>query len=60
MLDIVWFVLACIPIVSGLFLVLLSLKERSRAAVVDMKASHPTPSGPAPRRALASDAAKRP
>ncbi len=59
MLDIVWLVLACIPIVSGLFLVLLSVKERSRAAMAAVKAAPPTPSDSASRRAMASDAAKR-
>jgi hypothetical protein len=44
MFDLVTFVLASIPIVAGLLLVLSSLKERSRAAVAQVKAGRPTTS----------------
>lgn len=44
MLDLVWFVLWCVPIVTGLLFVLLSLKERSQAAVVPVKAGAATSS----------------
>jgi hypothetical protein len=31
MLDLLWFVLWCVPILTGLLFVLISLKERSRS-----------------------------
>lgn len=37
MLDVVTFVLASLPIVAGLFLVLLSFRERSRVALARVK-----------------------
>jgi hypothetical protein len=42
MLDLVWFILWCVPIVTGLLFVLLSVKDRSRAAVVLVKSGQPT------------------
>lgn len=42
MLDIVCFVLMGFPIVTGLFFVMHSLKEQSRAAVVPRMATDPT------------------
>jgi len=41
MLDLVRFVLTCVPIGAGLMLVFFSLKQRSRAAVVRTKAGDP-------------------
>jgi hypothetical protein len=58
MLDIVTFVLACVPIVAGLMLVLFSLKERSRTAGVPMKAGDPTTPDTPRGRSFPSEAAK--
>jgi hypothetical protein len=44
MLDLVWFILWCVPILTGLLLVVLSLKERSRAAVVPVSSVDPSSS----------------
>ena len=60
MLDVVCFVLMCAPIVTGLFFVMHSLKERSRAAAAPRVASNPTPQGPAPRHFSVLQTAKRP
>lgn len=53
MLDLVTFVLACVPIVAGLALVCFSLKERSRVAAAPVKAGDR--SAPADPRAPISD-----
>lgn len=50
MLDLVWFILWCVPILTGLWFVLLSLKERSRATAVPVKAGAPTSSDAARAR----------
>jgi len=59
MLDIVTFVLACVPIGAGFILVLFSLKERSRVAGVRVKAGDPTTLDAARGRSLPSEVAKR-
>jgi hypothetical protein len=41
MLDLVWFVLWCVPILTGLLFVVLSLKARSRAVVVPVSSADP-------------------
>lgn len=41
MLDLLWFILSCVPILTGLWFVLLSLKERSRATAVPVKVGAP-------------------
>jgi hypothetical protein len=41
MLDLVLFILWCVPILSGLLFVLLSFKERSRAVVVPVSSADP-------------------
>lgn len=53
MLDLVTFVLACVPIVAGLALVFFSLKERSRVTAAPVKARDR--SAPADARAPISD-----
>jgi len=60
MLDVVCFVLMCAPIVTGLFFVMHSLKERSRAAATPRMASNPAPSDAAPGHFSVLQAAKRP
>ena len=60
MLDVVWFILMCLPIITGLFFVLHSLKERSRAAAVPGMASDPTSPDPARDHFAVSQAATRP
>ena len=60
MLDVVCFVLMGFPIVTGLFFVMHSLKERSRAAAAPRVASNPTPPDAAPGRFSVLQAAKRP
>ena len=59
MLDVVTFVLACIPIVSGFILVFCAFKERWRVAVVPKKASDPAAADAVRSRPFALEAAKR-
>jgi hypothetical protein len=40
MIDVVYFVLAALPLVCGLALVLLAIKERAQASTATMKGSH--------------------
>jgi hypothetical protein len=57
-LDLVWFVLACAPIVAGLILVLFSIRERSRAAIVSSEAGDPTSRDTTRSRVGASEVAE--
>lgn len=59
MLDVVTFVLACIPIVVGFFLVLCAFKERWRVRVVPTKAGDSATSDAVRGRSFALEAAKR-
>lgn len=59
MLDVVCFVLMGFPIVTGLFFVVHSLKEQSRAAVVPRMMSDPMSLDPARGHFSVSQAAKR-
>jgi hypothetical protein len=59
MLDVVTFILACIPIVFGFILVFCAFKERWRVAVVPKKVADPATADTSRCRPFALETAKR-